>query len=67
MADVAAFAALGQTSPQLTCSPRAELRLLARKEMVEIIMQMVVYAGLPAALTGLFAAQEVFAERDRAQ
>jgi 4-carboxymuconolactone decarboxylase len=27
-------------------------------------MQMAVYAGFPAALNGLFAAQEVFAERD---
>ncbi len=34
-----------------------------REELVEIIMQMAVYAGFPAALNGLFAAKEVFAER----
>ncbi|MEO5933947.1 MAG: carboxymuconolactone decarboxylase family protein, partial [Duganella sp.] len=28
----------------------------------EIIMQMAVYAGFPAALNGLFAAKEVFGE-----
>ena len=30
----------------------------------EVLMQMAVYAGYPAALNGLFAAKEVFAERD---
>jgi 4-carboxymuconolactone decarboxylase len=28
-------------------------------------MQMAVYAGFPAALNGLFAAKEVFADRER--
>jgi 4-carboxymuconolactone decarboxylase len=32
--------------------------------VVEIIMQMAVYAGFPAALNGLFAAKEAFRERD---
>jgi len=30
-------------------------------------MQMAIYAGFPAALNGLFAAKEVFAERDAAE
>jgi 4-carboxymuconolactone decarboxylase len=34
---------------------------LQREEIVEILMQMSVYAGFPAALNGLFAAKEVFA------
>ena len=34
-----------------------------RDEIVEVLMQMAVYAGFPAALNGLFAAKEVFAER----
>ncbi len=39
-------------------------RLVAKMdEAVEIIMQMAVYAGFPAAQNGLFAAKEVFAER----
>jgi 4-carboxymuconolactone decarboxylase len=36
---------------------------LSRDEIVEIIMQMAVYAGFPAALNGLFAAKEVFEHR----
>lgn len=32
-----------------------------REEIVEVIMQMAVYAGFPAALNGLAAAKEVFA------
>ncbi len=36
-----------------------------KEEVVEIMMQMVVYAGFPAALNGLFAAKEVFSEREQ--
>jgi 4-carboxymuconolactone decarboxylase len=36
----------------------------SRQEVVEVIVQMAVYAGFPAALNGLFAAQSVFAARD---
>jgi 4-carboxymuconolactone decarboxylase len=35
---------------------------LNREEITEIIMQMAVYAGFPAALSGLFAAKEKFAD-----
>jgi 4-carboxymuconolactone decarboxylase len=35
-----------------------------RQEIVEIMIQMAVYAGFSAALNGTFAAKEVFAERD---
>ena len=34
-----------------------------KEEIVEVIMQMSVYAGFPAALNGLFAAKEVFEEK----
>lgn len=36
---------------------------LTRDEITEIIIQMAVYAGFPAALNGLFAAKDVFAAR----
>ncbi|WP_197977977.1 carboxymuconolactone decarboxylase family protein [Sphingomonas sp. CFBP 13706] len=36
---------------------------LTRDEVTEILMQMAVYAGFPAALDGLFVAKEVFAVR----
>jgi 4-carboxymuconolactone decarboxylase len=37
---------------------------VAHEEIVEVIMQMSVYAGFPAALNGLFAAKDVFKERE---
>jgi 4-carboxymuconolactone decarboxylase len=33
---------------------------IPRDEMIEIIMQIAIYAGFPAALNGLFAAKKVF-------
>jgi 4-carboxymuconolactone decarboxylase len=36
----------------------------SRTEVVEVIIQMAVYAGFPAALNGLSAAKEVFDERE---
>ncbi len=61
IATVAALTALGNASPQL----KAALNVgCTREEIVEVIMQMAVYAGFPAALNGMFAAKEVFKERD---
>jgi 4-carboxymuconolactone decarboxylase len=37
---------------------------VTREEIVEVLMQMAVYAGFPAALNGLAAAREVFAAGD---
>jgi 4-carboxymuconolactone decarboxylase len=37
---------------------------VTRAEVVETIIQTAVYAGFPAALNGLFAAKEVFGQRD---
>lgn len=64
IATIAALTALGNAAPQLKVHIEAGLNVgLTREEVVEIIMQMAVYAGFPAALNGLFAAKEVFAER----
>jgi 4-carboxymuconolactone decarboxylase len=64
---VAALTAMGNAAPQLKVHIHGALNVgCTRDEVVEIIMQMAVYAGFPAALNGLFAAKEVFAERDRA-
>jgi len=61
---VAALTALGNAAPQLKVHIHGALNVgCTREEVVEIIMQMAVYAGFPAALNGLFAAKEVFAER----
>ena len=62
IAVVAALTALGNASPQLKVRIAAALHVgCTREEIVEVIMQMAVYAGFPAALNGLFAAREVFA------
>lgn len=62
---VAALTALGNAMPQLKVHIHGALNVgCTREEVVEIIMQMAVYAGFPSALNGLSAAKEVFAERD---
>lgn len=64
---VAALTAMGNATPQLKVHIHGALNVgCTRDEVVEIMMQMAVYAGFPAALNGLFAAKEVFAERDSA-
>jgi len=66
IAVVAALTALGNASPQLKVHIRGALNVgVTRDEVVEIIIMMAVYAGFPAALNGMAAAKEVFAERDR--
>ncbi len=62
IATIAALTAMGNAAPQLKVHIEAGLNVgLQREEIVEILMQMSVYAGFPAALNGLFAAKEVFA------
>ncbi|SIP89575.1 4-carboxymuconolactone decarboxylase [Bosea sp. TND4EK4] len=64
IATIAALAAMGNAAPQLKVHIDAGLNVgLSREEITEILMQMAVYAGFPAALNGLFAAKEVFASR----
>jgi 4-carboxymuconolactone decarboxylase len=66
IATVAALTALGgQTGPQLKINIDHALRAGAsREELKEVILQMAAYGGLPAAINGLRAAREVFAEAD---
>jgi 4-carboxymuconolactone decarboxylase len=65
IATVAALTALGNTAPQLKVHIHGALNVgCSRREIVEVIIQMAVYAGFPAALNGMFAAKEVFKERD---
>ena len=64
IATIAALTAMGTATPQLKVHIAAGLNVgLTQEEIVEIIMQMAVYAGFPAALNGLSAAREVFARR----
>ncbi|RLQ88670.1 carboxymuconolactone decarboxylase family protein [Notoacmeibacter ruber] len=65
IATIAALAAMGNATPQLKVHIEAGLNVgLTKTEIAEVLMQMSVYAGFPAALNGLSAAKEVFALRD---
>lgn len=58
---VAALTAIGTAPNQLKVHIKGALNNgYTREEVVEVIMQTLVYAGFPAALTGLRLANEVF-------
>lgn len=63
---VAALTALGgQTRPQLKVNIAAARRAGAsQREIGEVIWQMALYGGFPAAINGLNAALEVFADEE---
>lgn len=63
LATVAGLCALGHALPQLKVHVHAALHVgCTPREVVEVVMQMAVYAGFPAALNGLSVAREVFNE-----
>ncbi len=64
IATVAALTALGNAAPQLKVHIHGALNVgCSPEEVIEVIIQMAVYAGFPAALNAAFSAQEVFEER----
>jgi 4-carboxymuconolactone decarboxylase len=66
LATVALLTALGTARPQLKVHTIAALNVGAsRAQVVEVIEQMAVYAGFPAALNGIGVAKEVFAEQGK--
>lgn len=61
IATIAALTCMGTAQPQLAFHIRAGLNVgLTRKEIIETIILMVVYAGFPAAINGINTAKEVF-------
>lgn len=63
LATVAALCALGNAAPQLRVHVHAALHVgCTPHEVVEVVMQMAVYAGFPAALNGLAVVREVLGE-----
>ncbi len=61
---IAALTALGNCQPQLNVHINGALNVGCKpEEIVEVIIQLAVYAGFPAALNGMFVAKEVFIER----
>lgn len=61
---ISALTALGNAQPQLKVHIEGALNVGCKpEEIVEVIIQMAVYAGFPSALNGISAAREVFAKR----
>ncbi|HWH94261.1 MAG TPA: carboxymuconolactone decarboxylase family protein, partial [Baekduia sp.] len=62
---VAALTVQGFSLPELKLHIDAALRTGAsREEVIEVITQMIAYAGFPAATNALMTAQAVFQDRD---
>lgn len=64
IATVAALTALGKL-PQLNVHIHGALNVgCTQEEIKEVILQMAVYAGFPAAINGMLVAKEVFLAKD---
>jgi 4-carboxymuconolactone decarboxylase len=64
IATVAALTALGTAPSQLRAHIHAALNVgCSQVEVVEVMLQMALYAGFPATINGIQAAKEVFADR----
>jgi 4-carboxymuconolactone decarboxylase len=65
IATVAALAALGTAQPQLVAHIEGALAVgVTRAEIIEIIMQMALYGGFPAAMNAVEAARAAFDAAD---
>lgn len=63
IAVVVSLVTRGGAEPQLRAHLHAALRVgCSQEEIIELMIEMAVYAGFPAALNGLYAARDVFAE-----
>jgi 4-carboxymuconolactone decarboxylase len=64
IAAVAALVARGGVEPQLRAHLHGALNVgWSEQEIIELMIELAVYAGFPAGLNGLYAARDVFAER----
>jgi 4-carboxymuconolactone decarboxylase len=62
---VAALAAQGHAQPQLVTHLKGALHVgWSRKELIEVLLQVAVFAGLPAGLNAVDTARSVFARLD---
>jgi 4-carboxymuconolactone decarboxylase len=67
IAVIGALTVLGYALPQLKVHVHAGLNAgLTRDEIIAVINTMAAYAGFPATLNALYAAEEVFSERGHA-
>jgi 4-carboxymuconolactone decarboxylase len=62
---LSALAALGYAEPEVKAHTKVALTTgVTREEIIEVFIQISVYAGFPAAINALLAAKEVFKELD---
>ncbi|WP_068314204.1 carboxymuconolactone decarboxylase family protein [Polycladidibacter hongkongensis] len=63
IATIAALAAMGTATPQLKVHIKAGLNVgLSEEQIIEILIQISLYAGFPAAINAVNAARDAFAE-----
>lgn len=66
MLTVASLVTLGNAPLQLKSHIKGALNVgCTQQEIVEVILQMAVYAGFPAAMNAMYAAKEVFMDKAR--
>ncbi|PJX22357.1 carboxymuconolactone decarboxylase [Advenella sp. S44] len=66
MLTVAALMAMGTAPSQLEFHVRAALNVgVTRQEVIEILLQIAVYAGVPACMNGIAAAEKAFDAHDQ--
>lgn len=65
LATVAALAAMGTAQPQLVAHMEGALSVgITKEEIIEVVLQMALYGGFPAAMNAVVAAREAFAAWD---
>ena len=63
MAVIAGLTCLGHAVPQIKAHIKLALKVgCTRREIVEVVMQMALFAGFPAAINALVAARDTFEE-----
>jgi 4-carboxymuconolactone decarboxylase len=66
MLTIASLVTLGNAPLQLKSHIKGALNVgCTQQEIVELILQMAIYAGFPAAMNAMYAAKEVFIEKAR--
>lgn len=66
IATIASLTTQGNAGKELKAHIQGALNVgCTRQEVIEILMQMAVYAGFPAALNGIMVAKELFDELDQ--
>jgi 4-carboxymuconolactone decarboxylase len=62
---IAALTAMGNAEPQLRVHIHAALNVgCTREQVVEVMLQMMVYVGFPLAINALYTAKDVFDRRE---